>query len=88
MQLDNVFIARMQQPMRQTWNSIGYDIIECMNACGEDLTNEQAIESCTDANNLWLNGDDKEADELVRQMCKEHGYVKVQEFLCKHFKFA
>lgn len=88
MQLDQAFIKRMQQPMWQTWNSIGYDIIACMQECGEELTNEQAIESCCDANNLWLNGNDKEADQLMFEMCRKHGYVEVQEFLCKHFKFA
>jgi len=88
MQLDNALIERLRTPMWQVWNSIGWDIIECMKQCRQTLTNEQAIESCIDANNLWLNGNDREADELVLAVCKEHGYIETLKFLCQHFKYV
>ena len=88
MLLDQAVINRFSDPMWQTWNAIGYDIIESCAVCGEELDNEQAIESCMDANNLMYTGDDKEADDLLHVLCAEHGYRTVLEFFMKHFKYA
>ena len=88
MQLDKAFIERLRTPMWRTWNAIGHDIMQCMEECDENLDNEMAIESCIDANRLLLNGNDKEADDLVHAACAEHGYSAVLNFLCKHFNYA
>jgi hypothetical protein len=88
MQLDKAFIDRLRNPMWITWNAIGHDIIQCMEECGEVLDNEMAIEACIDANRLMLNGNDKEADDLVRNACVEHGYSETLKFLSKHFVYA
>lgn len=88
MKLDAAFIKRLQTPMWATWNAIGYDIMQCTEDCGEILDNEMAVEACIDADRLWLNGNDREADDLVRAACVEHGYDKTLKFLCQHFHYA
>jgi hypothetical protein len=88
MKLDKELIARLNTPMWNTWDAIGHDVYACAEECGETLGNEEAVESCIDANRLWLNGNDKAADDLIHELCKEHGYAKVLKFLAKHYQLA
>jgi hypothetical protein len=88
MKLDKELIARLNTPMWNTWNAIGHDVYACAEECGESLDNEEAVESCIDANRLWLNGDDKAADDLIHELCREHGYHVVLKFLTKHYQLA
>ena len=86
MQLDQALIKKLTAPMWATWNAIGHDIM----ACGEDIDNEMAVEACIDANRLETFGGDtgRECDQLVRDLCVEHGYHTVLKFLCRHFSYA
>lgn len=90
MKLDAALIKKLNAPMWATWNAIGYDIQQACSESGEELDNEQAVEACIDANRLAFFGGDtgKECDELVRDLCVEHGYHTVLKFLCQHFKYA
>lgn len=85
MKLDNIFLEAVRAPIVTVWGTIGYDIIECCESMGEGCDNEQAIESCIDANYLTMYTS-KEADVLVSEMCKEHGYDKVLKFLAKNIR--
>lgn len=39
-------------PLQQLWGDIASDLYESAQACGEELTTREAIESCMDANRL------------------------------------
>lgn len=84
MQLDDKLVLRLRRPMNITWQQIAPDLYECC----PNLDNEEAIEMCIDANRLAFNGEDEEADILVRELCKEHGYHTVLKFLSSKFNFA
>ena len=73
MKLDQAVVAVLRGPINNVWQQIASDLFEC----DPDLDNEGAVESCIDANRLLLNGNNKEADDLVHTLCKEHGYDKV-----------
>ena len=68
----------------KTWCQIGHDVLSCAEECGETVDNEQAVESCLDADRLLLNGNDQKAHALLNELFKEHGYNKVLKFFTKH----
>ena len=82
--LNDELAKEFSTALYHVWNSIGPDIIE---SCGEELDNEQAIESCLDADQLMYNGY-PELNNKLKELCKEHGYHKVLKFFAKHNKFA
>jgi hypothetical protein len=79
---------QLVEPVLRVWNAIGYDVEEGMQACGEELDNEVAIESCLDADRLLLTGEDAEAHALCRALCREHGFGVVVRELAKHVTLA
>lgn len=87
MQLNKSVVDRLSPAMNATWNYIGYDLVNSIAECGERMTNAHAIEGCIDANRLASCGNDSEADKLVSELIKEHGYKKVFNFLKRNFKF-
>lgn len=83
--LNKAFITRVAQPIYTVWNAIGADVYDAVGACGEeDLDNAGAIECCIDADRLHIHGNDKEANMLIREQCRIHGYTKVLKYLSKH----
>lgn len=78
-QLNQAFVERVRQPIHRVWNSIAADMMD-----DEDIDNENVIEWCIDADHLELIAYDKEANDLVREQCKIHGYTRVLKFLSKH----
>ena len=80
MKLDKNFLEKVQNPIYQVWDQIGHDILEL-----EDVDNEECVETVIDASRLDTFGH-KEAQELVSEAVKEHGYSKVLKFLCKNIK--
>jgi len=82
MKLDQAVVTRLRQPMGKTWNYIGSDAMEFC------TSNAEAIEMCIDAGRLETCGNDKEASQLISELCKEHTYPKVLKFLSKNFRFV
>ena len=80
MKLDQAFIERIREPMRRSWNVIGSEAYGEM----ERVSNYDAVEAAVDADHLKIHGGDAEADALVMQACKEHGWNKVLPFLVKN----
>jgi len=69
------------------WDYIGSDCEQCANECGEELTNEMAIESCIDADRLKTNGH-KAADKELHALIEQHGYGPVAKALEKKISLA
>lgn len=76
-------VGHLVEPVLVVWNAIGYDVQDGFEACGEELDNLSAIESCLDADHLLLTGDDPVAHALCRNLCKEHGFSAVVGELSK-----
>jgi hypothetical protein len=81
-------VDKLVEPVLVVWNAIGWDVEESLQACGEELDNESAIEMCLDANRLLLNGNDQEAETLLNQLCREHGFGQVVRALCQRVTLA
>lgn len=88
MELNDALVTRLRTPMRRVWSEIGPELRQLAAEEGEPVDNKSAVESCIDADCLMHNGQDTEANSIMLQAVKEHGYPRVLEFLCKHFKFA
>ena len=84
----NEGLDKLVQPLLVVWNAIGYDVEESLQACGEELDNESAIEMCLDANRLLLNGNDAEAEELLNQLCRDYDFGQVVKGLSKRVTLA
>jgi hypothetical protein len=83
MKLDTTVIAQLNVPINNVWGHIADDAYEA----GGRVSNTEAMEMVLDANRMSTFGH-KDAETLVDELCKEHGYVKVNKFLCKHFKLV
>ena len=79
-QLNQAFIQRVKPVILKVWNAIAADLCDD----SDELDNDLAIESCIDANRLFINGEDQEADFLLREQCRMHGYTKVLKFLSRN----
>lgn len=64
------------------WNAIANDVCVAALECGDEMTNEIAIELCVDADRLSTFGY-KSADAELEALVKEHGYDKVFKALCQ-----
>lgn len=84
----NEGLDQLVNPVLVVWNAIGYDVEESLQAMGEELDNESAIEMCLDANRLLLNGNDAEAEALLDRLCREHGFSEVVRGLCRRVTLA
>jgi hypothetical protein len=78
MKLDQEFLEKVRGPIRRTWQYIYPD--------AEVSNNAEAMELVLDANRMEfsLGAEGLAADKLISEACKEHGYKKVDKFLCKH----
>ncbi len=81
MVLDRVTLSLLKPAIDETWNAIAFDVVPI---CGDD--NESAMEMCIDADRLEINGHDPEANKLVHDLCREHGYMELLQFLSKHIQ--
>jgi hypothetical protein len=81
-------LDRLVQPLLVVWNAIGPDVEESFRAMDDELDNESVIEMCLDADHLLLSGNDREANELLHQLCREHGFGEVVKGLCKRVTLA
>lgn len=80
-QLNQEFIDRVKTPLRQVWNGIAADTVD-----DEEVSNENVIEYCIDADHLLLIAEDKEANDLIREQCKVHGYTRVLKYLTRNIQ--
>lgn len=80
-QLNQAFVDRVKQPILRVWNSIAADMVDNMD---DDISNENVVEYCIDADHLLLIAEDKEANDLVREQCKIHGYTRVLKYLARN----
>jgi hypothetical protein len=83
MELNKTFVDLVQQPLIRTWQAIGPDIGLSMPF--DEITNEEVIEMCTDADHLEMYGESKEAAEAMHAAYAEHG-DEVFEFLAEHIQ--
>ena len=87
--LDKSVLDKLQGPIWKVWNYIGSDCYECAAECGERLTNASAMEGCVDADRMAAAPiNEKAAHDFLISLFDEHGYSKVQKFLCKHIKLV
>lgn len=70
------------QAVNAVWNYIGNDLMQCAEECGEPVTNEEAVESCLDADRMFSQGH-KEAQAEFEALVKEHGYGAVAKAVRK-----
>lgn len=82
MKLDQAVVDQLRNPMWKVWNYIGSDCIDLVD------DNECAVEMCIDADRLTTCADAPEADKLVGELIREHGYNKVLKFLSKNFRYV
>ena len=76
MELNNDFLKQVEPAILAGWDYINADI-------PGEADNHEAIETTIDANRLTMIGY-KDADQLIMQAVKEHGYSKVMKFLVKN----
>ncbi len=72
---------RMKTVIRRSWAAIAYDIIESVNSCGDELTDEMAWECSIDAGRLHTFGHDKEAARAFDELGYEEGNELAKEAL-------
>ena len=75
-----VFTPSVINAVRAVWNEIGSDSIACAQECGEDMTNEAALEGVLDADRMTTFGY-PDADKEVSALIKAHSYQKVMRAL-------
>ena len=51
-----MFSKEFARAINNTWQAIGSDILQCAEECGDDVDNEQAVESCIDADHIVTYG--------------------------------
>lgn len=51
-----MFSKDFVRAINSTWQAIGSDILQCSAECGEEVDNEQAVESCIDADRIVTYG--------------------------------
>lgn len=87
MPLDKAFLTLVATAIYAVWNEIGSDVYACAAECGEEVSNEEALESCIDASRLTYAGY-KDVDDAIGAAIKEHTYKKVMSFLRKNIQLA
>lgn len=87
--LDQAALDKLRGPINKVWNYIGSDSEQCAAECGERLTNAGAMEGCLDAGRMAAQPiNETAAHDFLIQLFDEHGYAKVQKFLCKHIRLV
>ena len=87
MQLDQAFLTLVSPGIYSVWNVIGNDVYECAGECGEEVSNEEALESCLDAGRLSMYGH-ADTDAAISAAIKANTYSKVMKFLKKNIQLA
>lgn len=83
--------TNLVRAVNSCWQSIGNDIYECAAECGESVTNEQAVESCLDADRLLMypgGTSGKEANEFVKELCDAGKYSALNKAVRKACRLA
>jgi len=64
------------QAVHSSWQAIGPDFLEACEACGEELTNEAAVEGCIDADRIVMYGgkNGQAAQDEFRALATRIGY--------------
>jgi len=87
--LDAALIARMRAPIFRVWETIGGDLTDSdIEYGGSSNQNINYVEACVDANHLAVHGGDKEAQELMTQVFKQHDVDEVLKFLSRNFRLV
>lgn len=84
MKLNEEVIAKLSQPIQQSWQCIAGDVL----TDNPDIDNDEAIEMSIDADRLLITIDDVESHELINALVDEHDYIPVLEFLSKHISLV
>lgn len=87
MQLDNAFLRLVSPGIYAVWNTIGNDVMNCAEECGESVSNGEAIESCIDADRLAMYGY-ADANGVIDSAIKDQTYDKTMKFLKKNIKLV
>jgi hypothetical protein len=86
-QLNKAFIDAISTGVQSTWAELAGDAYALAEECNEKMTNKGALELVLDADRMTTFGY-KEADDLIGQAIKEHGYDKVMKHIAKNFKLV
>jgi hypothetical protein len=70
------------------WSQIGYDVLQAVEATGETIDNWEAVETCLDADRLWLVIDNRPAWQLAKDLFKQYDYHTVIDFLSKRIQLV
>lgn len=77
--LNHEVIEMLRMPIWMVWSGIAPDALDFVKS------DEEAMEMVLDAGRLEMYGE-SEANELVRELFKEHGFSKVCSFLSKEMR--
>lgn len=80
MKLDQTVIDTLRPAIQASWNYIASDVYDL---CSDE---EEAIEMAIDADRLTTCAEDADAQQLVRDLCAQHGYSATLKFLATHIK--
>lgn len=83
-----VFSATLLGAIQEVWQEIGSDTMMCAQECGEEVSNEEAIESCIDADRLTTIAQSPESDAEVSLLIKQHTYTGMMKQLRKELQLA
>jgi hypothetical protein len=81
-------LDQLVRPLLAVWNAIGHDVEDSIQAVGDELSNEGAIELCLDADHLRYTGGDAQADALLHQLVRQHGLDQVIKGLARRVTLA
>ena len=88
MNLDKATLALIKHPIERTWENIGSEIETlCAEDGGGRITNAEALEATLDADYVAMYGS-KEANKIIHELFKEHGYDKAMAFFKKNIKLV
>lgn len=88
MNLDKDTLALIKDPIFRTWENIGSELEAlCLEDGGGRITNAEALEATLDADYVAMYGS-KEANKIIHDLFKEHGYDKAMAFFKKNIKLV
>ena len=79
MKLNDAVAEQLKTPIIMTWNNIAGDAMEFV------TSNEQAMEMVLDANRMEMFGY-AEADKIVQELAREHGFGDVIDFFSSRIR--
>lgn len=75
----DVHMKVLTHAIYQTWGAVAADL-------PEEIDNQEAMEVCIDADRLESLGNSWEANEILKDAIKMHGYSAVFDFLCSEIQ--